>query len=159
MNPKTVFDFFNSCVATQENKVFYMLSVLCVLMIIDFILGTAAAWRNPTIKFNSGDGINGIIRKLGSLVLLGMCIPLSVLIPASAGIAALSVLYAGYIVMEFASVLENLRKLGLDVSGLQKFAESFLGANAGRIEKGTEVKPANLNEFITRAPKEGDRNE
>lgn len=132
MTSKEVFEFFQSCVASDESRVFYMLSVLCVLMIIDFILGTAGAWRNANIKFTSAEGINGILRKLGSLALLAVCIPLSVLIPAGAGVAALMVLYGGYITMEFASILENLRKLGVSTSYLQTFAEKFLGANKNK---------------------------
>ena len=115
-----------------------MLSVLSVLMIVDFLLGTVAAWRNASIKFTSSEGINGILRKVGSLVLLAVCIPLSVLIPAKAGIMALSVLYMGYIVMEFASVLENLRKLGVKIEGLQTLAEKFLGANKNKDSEGNK---------------------
>ena len=138
MISEEIFKFFQSCVASEESKVFYMLTVLSVLMIIDFLLGTAAAWRNASIKFTSSEGINGILRKVGSLILLAICIPLSVLIPAQAGIMALSVLYMGYIVMEFASVLENLRKLGVKIEGLQTFAEKFLGANKNKDSEGNK---------------------
>lgn len=132
VNSENVFSFFRDCVATQESKVFFLLAILCVVMIVDFLLGSVAAWRNPNINFNSSEGINGIIRKIGSLVVMLIVIPLSVLVPGGTGIAALSVLYIGYIVMEFASILENLRKLGVDISPLQKFAEKVLGANGGK---------------------------
>ena len=94
-------------------------------MIVDFVTGTVAAWRNPKIKFNSQEGINGILRKVVSIIVLVACIPVSVLIPADMGIAALSVLYVGYLLMEFKSILENLGKLGVITSPLEGFVEKI----------------------------------
>lgn len=134
-----VFEFLEQMTRTDESKVFYVLVVLCIVMIADFVLGTAAAWVNPSIRFESAEGINGIIRKVGTLLLFVICIPLSVLIPGHAGVAALYVLYTGYLVMEMASVVENLRKLGVRVEPLEAFAR-MLGANRGADIKTGEKK-------------------
>lgn len=125
MHGPDLFGFFNDLISTDESKVLYILSLVCLFMMIDFIIGSIAAWRDKGTKFSSQVGINGILRKVGSMLVLVACIPVSVLIPANAGIAALYVLYTGYLVMEFVSVVENLDKLGADVSKLQAFIENF----------------------------------
>ncbi len=120
-----IFDLLRHAGDTVEGKVIYILSLICLLMIVDFVTGTVAAWRNPKIKFNSQEGINGILRKVVSIIVLVACIPVSVLIPADMGIAALSVLYVGYLLMEFKSILENLGKLGVITSPLEGFVEKI----------------------------------
>lgn len=110
---------------TPEGKVLYILTLICLFMIVDFLTGTLAAWRNPKINFCSQVGINGILRKLASIIVLVCCIPLSALIPAEAGVAALVVLYFGYLLMEAKSIVENLDKLGVEISPLVHFLNKF----------------------------------
>ena len=116
-----LFDYLHHMSESPEGKVIYILSILCLLMIVDFLTGTVAAWRNPEIKFRSQEGINGILRKLVSMIVLVACIPVSALVPVEMGVAALFVLYVGYMVMEFKSILENLSKLGVVTSSLENF--------------------------------------
>lgn len=116
-----IFDFLRRSTDTMEGKALYILSIVCILMIVDFLTGSLAAWRNPAIKFRSQEGINGILRKVCSIIVLVACIPIAVLIPTGAGVAALIVLYVGYMVMEFASIIENLEKLGVPVAPLSTF--------------------------------------
>lgn len=120
-----IFDVLRHATGTPEGKVIYILTIICVLMIIDFITGSLAAWRNPKIAFRSQEGINGILRKLCSIIVLVACIPISVLIPAGSGLAALIVLYIGYTIMEFKSILENLSKMGVEITWLQEFIENI----------------------------------
>ena len=94
-----VFAWLNQCVATLEGKVLYILALICVAMIVDFLVGSLAAWRNPAVRFTSQRGIDGILRKLASILVLVGCIPVSALIPADAGLVALAVLYVGYLMM------------------------------------------------------------
>lgn len=108
-----LFEYLHHMAESPEGKVIYILSIICLLMIIDFITGTIAAWRNTDIKFSSQEGINGILRKLVSMIVLVACIPVSALVPVEMGVAALFVLYVGYMLMEFKSILENLSKLGI----------------------------------------------
>ena len=116
-----LFDYLHHMAESPEGKVIYILSVICLLMIVDFLTGTVAAWRNPDIKFRSQEGINGILRKLVSMIVLVACIPVSALVPVDMGVAALFVLYVGYMLMEFKSILENLSKLGVVTSPLENF--------------------------------------
>lgn len=116
-----IFQALHGATETPEGKVIYILTIICVLMIIDFITGSIAAWRNPDIKFRSQEGINGILRKLCSIIVLVACIPIAPLVPADAGVAALIVLYIGYLIMEFKSILENLGKMGVEITPLTEF--------------------------------------
>lgn len=118
-----VFAWLNQCVATLEGKVLYILALICVAMIVDFLVGSLAAWRNPAVRFASQRGIDGILRKLASILVLVGCIPVSALIPADAGLVALAVLYVGYLMMELASIVENLDHLGVHVGPLKRFIE------------------------------------
>lgn len=118
-----LFDMLRAATETPEGKVIYLLTIICVLMIIDFITGSLAAWRNPKIAFRSQEGINGILRKLCSIIVLVACIPIAPLVPADAGVAALIVLYVGYLIMEFKSILENLAKMGVEIMPLSEFID------------------------------------
>lgn len=120
-----IFDVLRAATETPEGKVIYILTVICVLMIIDFLTGSIAAWRNKSIEFKSQEGINGILRKLCSIIVLVACIPIAPLVPADAGVAALIVLYVGYLLMEFKSILENLAKLGVEITPLTEFLEKI----------------------------------
>lgn len=122
-----IFQVMRAATETPEGKVIYILTIICVLMIIDFITGSLAAWRNPSIAFRSQEGINGILRKLCSIIVLVACIPIAPLVPADAGVAALIVLYVGYLLMEFKSILENLAKMGVEISPLNDFLEKISG--------------------------------
>lgn len=122
--PQQLFSALEQAVSTSEGKALYILVLICIAMILDFLLGSFAAWRDPQTKFTSQRGIDGILRKLASILVLVCCIPVSALVPAEAGLAALIVLYLGYLVMELASVVENLSKLGAPVGNIRKFIEN-----------------------------------
>ena len=96
-------------------------------MILDFASGILAAWVNPDIEFKSKMGINGIIRKIASIVLLVFFIPVSALIPAEIGAATLYTLYLGYLGMEVRSVFENYKKFGFETGPLQTIVNQLLG--------------------------------
>ena len=127
--PQQLFQTLAQAASTTEGKALYLLALLCLTMALDFLLGSLAAWRDPSVKFTSGRGIDGILRKLASILVLVCCIPVSALVPADAGLAALIVLYLGYLFYELASVIENLERLGAPVSGLKRFIENIHSSN------------------------------
>ena len=57
--------------------------------------------------------------------MLVACIPVSALVPVEMGVAALFVLYVGYMLMEFKSIVENLSKLGIITSPLDNFVHKI----------------------------------
>ena len=127
--PQQLFSALEQAVSTSEGKALYILVLICIAMILDFLLGSFAAWRDPQVKFTSQRGIDGILRKLASILVLVCCIPVSALVPAEAGLAALIVLYLGYLFYELASVIENLERLGAPVGKLKRFIENLHSSN------------------------------
>ena len=126
MDEKAVilFECLHNASDTLEGKAMYVLTMVCVLMIVDFITGTAAAWLNTEIKFNSQAGINGILRKVVSIIALAVCIPIAAMLPDDLGLYTLLALYIGYMLMEFTSIVENLSKMGVPITPLQTFIQN-----------------------------------
>lgn len=126
MDEKAVilFECLHNASDSLEGKALYVLTTVCVLMIVDFITGTAAAWLNTEIKFNSQAGINGILRKVVSIIALAVCIPIAAMLPDDLGLYTLLALYIGYMLMEFTSIIENLGKMGVPITPLQTFIQN-----------------------------------
>ena len=120
-----MFDYLRRFLETEDTKVLFILALICVAMIIDFLTGTIAAKINPEITFASKAGVNGILRKVASIVLLVFFIPVSILIPLNAGIAMVYTLYLGYLMMEIKSILENYKKMGNATELFDNFMNAF----------------------------------
>lgn len=112
-------------VVDADTKAIYVLMLICIAMIIDFLSGTFAAKINPEIEFKSKVGINGILRKIASMALLMFFILLAPLIPGGAGVALVYVLYVGYLMMELKSILENYKKLGVGTDLFEDFLKNI----------------------------------
>ena len=115
---------------TEDGKILYLLSMISLAMILDFLTGIIAAKINSNITFNSKAGINGILRKIGSILVMVFFIPISVLIPGDTGTILIYTLYIGYLVMELKSIAENLNKMGIDAEALKNIIE-LLSKNRG----------------------------
>ena len=98
------------------------LIVLLVMMIIDYISGMSAAWREGTL--NSKKGVDGIIKKVGYMALVAVAMGVDYLI--FSGFAAVNVsvgfemlfgiLVAVWLIInEMISILENLSRLGVPI--------------------------------------------
>ena len=114
-----MFTYLRQLTETDDSKILFILAVICGAMILDFASGTLAAWVNTDIEFKSKMGINGIIRKIASIVLLVFFIPISVVVPGVIGVATLYTLYLGYLAMEMRSIFENYKKFGFETGPLQ----------------------------------------
>lgn len=114
-------DFLRELIGTQDTKILFVLGLIAAAMIIDFLTGTVAAKINKDIIFESQKGINGILRKICSMIVMIFFIPVSILLPEGIGIGLIYVLYVGYLVMELKSILENLKKMGIDTSLFNNF--------------------------------------
>lgn len=119
-------------VIDADTKAIYVLAVICIAMIIDFLSGTFAAKINPEIEFKSKVGINGILRKIASMVLLMFFILLAPLIPGGTGVMLIYVLYVGYLLMELKSILENYKKMGI---GTELFEDFIKNIKSGKGDK------------------------
>lgn len=118
-------DFFKHYIVTNDNKITFILSLIAIAMIIDFLTGTISAKINSNIIFESQKGINGILRKISSMLVMVFFIPVSVLLPDEIGLTLVYVLYLGYLVMEIKSILENLKKMGIDTSLFKDFVDKI----------------------------------
>lgn len=114
-------EFLRELTGTQDAKIFFILGLIAIAMIIDFLTGTISAKINQNIV--SQKGINGILRKICSMIVMIFFIPVSILIPEGIGIGLVYVLYLGYLMMEIKSILENLKKMGLDVTLFKTFVD------------------------------------
>lgn len=108
-------DFLRHIIQSEDGKILYLLALIAITMIIDFITGAIGAWVNKDIEFRSKEGINGILRKIASMLTLLIFVPVSVLIPNDAGVALMYTLYIGYLAFELKSILENLNRCGIEI--------------------------------------------
>ncbi|MDT2782652.1 phage holin family protein [Vagococcus fluvialis] len=120
-----VIDLIKEIIANIDKGALYILSLITSAMIIDFISGVLAAKINKKIIFTSRIGINGIIKKIATLVLLVFFIPVAKLIPGGTGLGLLYTLYIGYLIMELQSILENYKKMGINTAIFSNFIEKF----------------------------------
>lgn len=108
--------------AVYFNALAVPLIVLLVMMIIDYISGMSAAWREGTL--NSKKGVDGIIKKVGYMALVAVAMGVDYLI--FTGFAAVNVsvgfemlfgiLVAVWLIInEMISILENLSRLGVPI--------------------------------------------
>lgn len=129
-----LFDVLHKFIESDEGLVFYILGIIAVLEIVDFISGTFAAIINPKIEYKSKVGINGLMRKIVGLFLLIILVPMSVLLPQQAGVAFLYTIYVGYMIMIFKSLIENYGKMKGDTS----IFENVIGVFEKLIRKGDD---------------------
>lgn len=114
---------------TDDTKVLYFLMVILIANLTDFTIGWVNAKFNSDVKFSSARAIWGIARKMVMFILLILFIPFVLLMPDGVGITALYILYTGYLVSEFTSILNHL-KIGSDdktVNLFRQFIENISG--------------------------------
>lgn len=102
---------------TQQNQIFVILGLIIVAMIVDFATGYANAWKNKEVR--SSIGIDGLLRKIISIIVLMFLMPLMALFPEVVGDSALIVIYLAYLALEFTSIIENCKKLGIPIGPLE----------------------------------------
>lgn len=106
---------------TDDTKLIYILAIILIANILDFLLGWINAKFNKKIDFSSTVALFGIAKKMFYFILLVLFIPIALLVPEPIGISALYVLYIGYLLTELQSVLSHLKLADDD-----KQNESFL---------------------------------
>lgn len=120
-----MFLFLRSLIDTEDELILFLLGLILVLEILDFISGSVAAFINPNIDYTSKAGINGLLRKIVGILLLSALIPMSILLPEQAGIAFLYSVYVGYMILTFKSLVENYGKAKGDTSVFDNVTSAF----------------------------------
>lgn len=130
--------------ATADNTAaIFVLALVLLAMILDFLTGYAAAWADKRVT--SSIGINGLLRKAVSIIILISIIPLLAIFPPLIGDSALMVIYMSYLVFEWTSILENLKKLGINIGPLEKIL-GMLKTKEESIDVEIKVKEAEKND-------------
>lgn len=124
-HPHGMFVFLRELIATEDGLVLFLLGLIVVMEIVDFLSGTFAAMINPDIEYKSKIGINGLIRKMIGIILLTVLIPMSVLLPEQTGVAFLYTIYVGYLILTFKSLVENYGKAKGDTSIFENVTAAF----------------------------------
>lgn len=100
-----------------------ILALISIAMILDLLTGIISARMTKSIS--SKIGINGILRKIASLMLLLFLWPVARIIPMQAGQALLYTFYLSFLWMEIVSILENYQKMGIQIDQFKKFIDQF----------------------------------
>jgi toxin secretion/phage lysis holin len=106
----------------DNTKVIYFLVLILIANMIDFLLGWINAKFNTNVAFSSSKAIYGIARKMIMFILCVFFVPVSLLVPYPVGIAALYVLFTGYLLSEINSILSHL-KISDDDKSVDKFSD------------------------------------
>lgn len=94
----------------DNTKIIYLLVLILIANLIDFVIGWLNAKFNPEIPFSSGKAIYGIARKMVLFIIMVYFIPVAMLAPSPVGIGAIYVLFTGYLMSEINSILAHLGK-------------------------------------------------
>lgn len=118
---------------TDDTKVMYLLAVILVSSMLDFVMGWVNAKFNKEVQFSSTVALFGIIKKIVYFMLLVLFIPIALLVPTPIGISALYVLYIGYLLSELQSVLSHLNLANDDKQNQSflDFINKILGPGKG----------------------------
>jgi len=90
----------------------YLLLILIVTYFvagtIDFLIGTFNAVYTKEVEFSSRTAQLGIVRKLATLALMILVVPLALMLPLDVGIYSLTILYVGIAGSEVYSIMEHV---------------------------------------------------
>lgn len=102
-------ELIRGMLANDDTKLVYILGLILIANIIDFLIGYVNAKLNPKVQFKSGKAIYGILRKVLAFIVLVYFIPVSMLAPEPIGLTAVYVLLGGYLLSELNSILSHLK--------------------------------------------------
>lgn len=104
------------------NAIAVPLFVLIVMMVIDYISGMSAAWREGVL--NSKKGVDGVIKKVGYMALVAVAMGVDYLVFSGFAVVNVHVSFemlfgilvaVWLIINEMISILENLSRLGVPI--------------------------------------------
>ena len=114
---KTFISVVQSYVEDEYGIFIVLLGVCLIAMGVDFLLGTAGAWINDTVK--SGKMGDGLIKKGCILMVLVFVMLMGLVLPDVLGKPLIIVVFIWEMLNELISIIENLSKMGIDVKFLQ----------------------------------------
>lgn len=114
-----------------ETMLIVLISIYLVAASVDYILGTVIVYLTRKESYNSKIAQLGIVRKLATLILMIIIVPIAMIMPIDIGTYSLIVLYVGIVVSEIYSILGHVGIVedgnkGANLIG--KLFENILGA-------------------------------
>jgi toxin secretion/phage lysis holin len=117
-----MFHYMQRWLENDNTKVIYVLVLILISNMIDFVAGWINAKFNPNVPFSSSKAIFGIARKMIMFILCVLFVPISLLVPYPVGIVSLYVFLLGYLVSELNSIFSHL-KLSEDDKSVDQFSD------------------------------------
>lgn len=129
--------YLQSLLENDDTKVLYILGVLVLLMMVDFLLGFTNAKFNQMVTFKSGQALAGIVKKMMYIAVVVVFSLVSLLLPQPIGIGALYTFLFGMLYAELNSILSHLRVTedGKDHSVFVDFIEQFKTRKGGNSDE------------------------
>ena len=129
--------YLQSLLENDDTKVLYILGVLVLLMMVDFLLGFTNAKFNNEVTFKSGQALAGIVKKMMYIAVVVVFSLVSLLLPQPIGIGALYTFLFGMLYAELNSILSHLRVTedGKDHSVFVDFIEQFKTRKGGNSDE------------------------
>lgn len=106
--------WINDMMSDEYGKLIVWLGFICVLMIVDVVLGFSRAFVSDELQ--SSKISDGLIKKFVLLLVLIIIVPLTFLLPEYISISMIIGVYILETINELVSILENLNKLGIATS-------------------------------------------
>lgn len=127
----SMIDWLEHWLQTDDTKLIYILVLISISNMLDFVIGWINAKFNKNIRFSSSKAIYGIAKKIVMFILLIVFIPFALLMPDMIAKPALFTLYIGYLMSEINSVLNHLKLTDddKDTDMFFDFINKFIGGS------------------------------
>lgn len=101
--------WLNQWLQTDDTKIIYLLTLIFIANLFDFLIGWLKAKFKQDVNFSSSKAIFGIARKLVLFMIAVFFIPVSLLLPNGIGVGIYIVFLLGYLLTEINSILSHFK--------------------------------------------------
>ena len=117
--------YLQTLLSTDDSKIIYILTLLMVLMMVDFVMGVVIARLDKDIQFSSFKMKIGILIKIVEILLAIIAIPFALLFDV--GLQLLYVLYVGLCGSELYSIFGHMKIVDDGDKGIDLLEKFFNG--------------------------------
>lgn len=117
--------YLQALLSTDDSKIIYILTLLMVLMMVDFVMGVVIARLDKDIQFSSFKMKIGILIKIVEILLAIIAIPFALLFDV--GLQLLYVLYVGLCGSELYSIFGHMKIVDDGDKGIDLLEKFFNG--------------------------------
>ena len=117
--------YLQALLSTDDSKIIYILTLLMILMMVDFVMGVLIAKFDKDITFSSFKMKIGILMKIVEILLAIIAIPFALLFDV--GLQLLYVLYIGLCGSELYSIFGHMKIVDDGDKGIDLLKKFFNG--------------------------------